>query len=273
MKVGALGPAGTWSEIVAWTFFKGKLEVVPYMTISDVAKAVACGEIEAGVIPVESLREGPVGEALDALTWADIKASAEVVKPISYSLLAIKGSKIPKIVQVLSHPQALAQCRDFLSRRLPMAELVGTTSTAKAAEQVSKKKDSRVAAIGPRNLARLYQLSILRENVQGKEKNVTRFLVITKKDSKRTGKDKTSIVFSTEADKPGILHEILGAFASRRINLTKIESRPSKRVLGDYLFFIDLEGHREDKKVKEALQEVKKKTSMLKIIGSYPRKF
>ncbi len=273
MKVGALGPAGTSSETVAWALFKGKFEVIPFMTISEVAKAVASGAVDAGVIPVESLREGPVGEALDALTWADIKVSAEVVRPISYSLLAAKGSKISNITQVLSHPQALAQCRGFISKKLPKAELIETTSTAKAAEQVSESNDPRAAAIGPKNLAKLYRLRVLQDNVQGDEKNVTRFLVIEKSDSKRTGKDKTSIVFSTEADKPGILHEILGEFASRRINLTKIESRPSKRVLGDYLFFIDLEGHREDKKVKEALQEVKKKTSMLKVIGSYPKKF
>jgi prephenate dehydratase len=273
MKVGALGPAGTSSEAVAWAWFKGKFEVVTYLTISEVAKAVARGDVDAGVIPVESLREGPVGEALDALTWADVKASAEIVRPISYSLLTVKGSKFSNIIQVLSHPQALAQCKDFISKRLPKAELIEMTSTAKAAEQVSKKGDRSAAAIGPKNLAKLYRLQVLHDNVEGEEKNVTRFLVITKNDSKRTGNDKTSIVFSTEADKPGILYEILGAFASRRINLTKIESRPSKRVLGDYLFFIDLEGHREDERVEEALREVKKKTSMLKVIGSYQKKF
>lgn len=273
MKVGVLGPSGTSSDEVASTWFKGKFEVVTYQTISEVAKAVAEGEVDSGIIPVESLREGPVGEALDALAWADIKIGAEIVKPISYSLLAVKGARIANIAQVLSHPQALAQCREFLRKKLPNAEPIDTTSTAKAAEQVAKNKNPRTAAIGPRNLAKLYGLQILYDNIQGGEKNVTRFLVIARKDSERTGKDKTSIVFSTVADKPGVLHEILGAFASRKINLTKIESRPSKLALGDYLFFIDLEGHREDKKVKEAMLEVKKKSAMLKIIGSYPKKF
>ncbi len=273
MRVAALGPSGTSSETVARTWFKGKTAVVTYPTISEVAKAVAGGEVDAGIIPVESLREGPVGEALDALTWADVKISAEIVKPISYSLLGVKETKIADITQILSHPQALAQCRESLSKKLPKAELVEMTSTAKAAEQVAKRGSSHLAAIGPKNLAKLYGLQILLDNIQGAEKNVTRFLVIAGKDSERTGKDKTSVVFSTEADRPGVLHEILGAFASRKINLTKIESRPSKRVLGDYLFFIDLEGHREDKKVEEALREVKKRTSMLKIIGSYPKKF
>ncbi len=273
MKVGALGPAGTSSETVAWTLFKGKFEVVTYPSISEVAKAVAAGEVEAGVIPVESLREGPVGEALDALTWADVKVCAEIVRPISYALLAAKGVKVSNITQVLSHPQALAQSRAFLSKKLPGVELIETTSTAKAAELVAEKGGSGMAAIGPKNLAKLYRLTVLRDNIQGDEKNVTRFLVIGKKDAARTGRDKTSIVFSTVADRPGVLHEILGAFATRKINLTKIESRPSKRALGDYLFFIDLVGHRDDKKVKEALREVEKKSSMLKVIGSYPKKF
>ncbi len=272
MKVAALGPAGTSSEAVAWSWFKGNFQVATYPTISEVAKAVAAGEAEAGVVPVESLREGPVGEALDALTWADVKVCAEVVRPISYALLAAKGVKIANITQILSHPQALAQSRNFLSKKLPGVELVETTSTAKAAELVAAGGAS-MAAIGPRNLAKLYRLKVLRDNIQGENKNVTRFLVIAKKDAARTGRDKTSIVFSTVADRPGVLHEILGAFAARRINLTKIESRPSKRALGDYLFFIDLEGHREDKKVKEALREVERKSSMLKVIGSYPRKF
>ena len=273
MKVGVLGPRGTYAELAARVHFKGRAEIAPYPMITDVAKAVARGEVDAGVIPVESLWEGSVGEALDALAWTDVKVQAEIVVPISHSLLGVKGAKLKEITQVLSHPQALAQCRDFLRKNLPRAELVEVTSTAKAAEAVSKYKLPFIAAIGAKELADLYKLHVLRENIQSGETNITRFLCLAGGDSKWTGRDKTSIVFYTAVDRPGILHEILGEFASRKINLTKIESRPSKRALGDYLFFVDLEGHREDRKVKEALRGVEKKTAMLKVIGSYPKKF
>lgn len=273
MKVGILGPRGTYAELAARAHFKDKAEIVPYPLITDVAEAVARGEVDAGVIPVESLREGSVGEALDALAWINVKIQAEIVLPISHSLLGVKGAKIESITQVLSHPQALAQCRDFLRQHMPEAELIEMTSTAKAAEQVAKLKQRHMAAIGPVGLAKLYGLSILHDEIETGETNVTRFLCLAAKDNRRTGHDKTSIVFYTAADRPGILYEILGEFASRKINLTKIESRPSKKALGDYLFFIDFEGHREDRKVKEALDGVSKKTAMLKVLGSYPKRF
>jgi prephenate dehydratase len=273
MKVGILGPKGTYAELAARAHFKGGADIVPYPMITDVAEAVARGEVDAGIIPLESLREGSVGEALDALAWTDVKIQAEIVVPISHSLLGVKGARIENITQVLSHPQALAQCREFLRKNLPKAELIEMASTAKAAEQVAKLKQPHMAVIGPRGLARLYGLSILHDEIQTAETNITRFLCLAREDGRRTGHDKTSIVFYTAADRPGILYEILGEFASRKINLTKIESRPSKKALGDYLFFIDFEGHREDAKVKEALEGVSKKTAMLKILGSYPKRF
>lgn len=273
MKVGILGPKGTYAELAAREHFKNKVDIVPYPMITDVAEAVARGEVNAGIIPVESLREGSVGEALDALAWVDVKVQAEIVVPITHSLLGVKGAKLEKITQVLSHPQALAQCRDFLRRNLPNAELIEMTSTAKAAEQVSKLKQPHMAVIGSKALTEPYGLRVLCDEIRMRETNLTRFLCLANEDNKRTGRDKTSIVFYTAADKPGILHEILGEFASRKINLTKIESRPSKKALGDYLFFIDFEGHREDERVKEALAGIKTKTAMLKVLGSYPKRF
>jgi len=136
MKVGVLGPRGTYSELAAKKQFGEKVTIVPYPKITDVANAVASKKINFGVIPVESLREGSVGEALDAIAWTDIKVHAEIVAPISHSLLGVPGSKLVQIAQVLSHPQALAQCREFLRKNLPKAELIEVTSTAKAAEQV-----------------------------------------------------------------------------------------------------------------------------------------
>ena len=273
MRVAILGPRGTYAEMAARTQFGNDIETVPYPMITDVAEAVARGDVQAGVIPIESLREGSVGESLDALAWTDVKIQAEVVVPISHSLLGVPGTRLGKITQVLSHPQALAQCRDFLRKNLPKAELIEMTSTAKAAEQVSKLKQLHMAAIGPRALADFYGLKILRENIQTGEVNVTRFLCLADKDSKPTGDDKTSIIFYTAEDRPGILHEILREFAIRKINLTKIESRPSKKALGDYLFFLDLQGHREDAKVREALEALKPKVAMLKIAGSYSKRF
>jgi prephenate dehydratase len=273
MKVGVLGPRGTYAELAARSQFGQKVEVVLYPMITDVAEAVARGDVQAGVIPIESLREGSVGEALDVLAWADVKVQAEVVVPVSHSLLGMPGTKLAKITQVLSHPQALAQCREFLRKNLSKAELIEMTSTAKAAEQVGKLKKPHMAAIGPKVLADLYGLEVLHDGIQSGEMNTTRFLCLAKEDSKPTGRDKTSVAFYTAQDRPGILHKILGEFAVRNINLTKIESRPSKKALGDYLFFIDFEGHREDTEVKEALEGVKRKTAMLKVLGSYPRRF
>lgn len=273
MKVGVLGPRGTYAELAARSQFGEKVEVMHYPTITNVAEAVARGDVQVGVIPIENLREGSVGEALDALAWTDVKVQAEVVTPISHSLLGVPGAKLVEITKVLSHPQALAQSRDFLRKKLPEAELIEMASTAKAAEQVGKLKRPHMAAVGPKALANLYGLKVLSENIQSGELNITRFLCLAKKDSKPTGRDKTSIAFYTAQDRPGILHEILGEFAVRKINLTKIESRPSKRALGEYLFFIDFEGHHEDSKVNEALEGVKRKTAMLKVLGSYQKRF
>jgi len=273
MKVGVLGPKGTYAELAARSHFGDKAGIVPYPMITDVVQAVERGEVQAGVIPLESLREGSVGEALDALTWIDVKVQAEIVVPVSHSLLGVRGTKLEGITQVLSHPQALAQCREFLRENLPKAELIEMASTAKAAEQVGKLQRINMAAIGPRALADLYGLEVLREGIQSGEVNVTRFLCLAKADGEPTGHDKTSIVLSAVQDRPGVLYEILREFATRNINLTKIESRPSKKVLGDYLFFIDFEGHREDERVKEALNGVKQKTARLKVLGSYPKRF
>jgi len=271
VKVGVLGPKGTYAELAAKLEYE-RCELVYFPTITDVALAVDAGEVDVGVVPVESLRNGSVGETLDALAWMDLMVKREIVYRVKHFLLGNSGATIREIKKVLSHPQALAQCREYLRKRLPVAELVETPSTAKAAEEVKKIGRKDIAALGPKELARLYDLEVL-EEVKTPEPNLTRFLGLSKSDSKRTGKDKTSIVFYTATDRPGILHEILGEFASRKINLTKIESRPSKKALGDYLFFIDLEGHRNDPIVRDAIEGVRKKAAMLKVLGSYPKRF
>jgi prephenate dehydratase len=271
VKIGVLGPRGTYSELAARAHYGDRHEFVYYPTITEVGKGVERGEAEIGVLPLESLREGSVGETLDLLAWGNLKIKEEIVLPISVSLLVLPGTRMEEISQILSHPQTLAQCREFL-QKLPNVELVEVSSTARAAEQVAKGCKPQIACLGPKSLAQIYHLESLLDDIQG-EINLTRFLALAHTDSPPTGYDKTSIVFYTAEDRPGILWEILGEFASRKINLTKIESRPSKRALGDYLFFLDFEGHREEERAKTALEGVKRKTAMLKILGSYPRRF
>ncbi|MFP4005399.1 MAG: prephenate dehydratase [Candidatus Hadarchaeia archaeon] len=274
MKVGILGPRGTYSEVAAREEFGDEIRIVPYTLITDVAEAVERGDVPIGVVPVESLREGSVGETLDALAWLDVKIQAEIVIEIVHHLLGTKNARIEGIKQVLSHPQALEQCKDFLKKEMPEAELISVESTAKAAKQVSKDKEPFMGAIGSKGLAKLYDLKVLKGNLKENDtENETRFLCLSKEDHEATGEDKTSIVFYTEEDRPGILYEILKEFSERNINLSKIESRPSKKALGDYLFFIDFEGHRKDPKVKETLKNIKAKVATLKVIGSYPRRF
>lgn len=273
MRVGILGPRGTYSEVAARARYGDETEPVTYSLITDVVEAVKDGEVPVGVVPVESLREGSVGETLDALAWLDVKVQAEKVVKVTHNLLGTKDAELGEIKQILSHPQALAQCRKFLREKLPDSELIRVTSTAKAAKQISKVKKPFMAAIGSHSLADLYDLQILQEKIQSGKEDETRFLFIAKEDSEPTGKDKTSIVFYTKEDRPGILYEILKKFAERNVNLTKIESRPSKEALGDYLFFVDLEGHRKDQQVQEALKEIKSKVETLKISGSYPKRF
>lgn len=273
MKVGILGPKGTYSEIAARSQFGNEIEPVPYPLITDVAEAVENEDVPVGVVPVESLREGSVGETLDALAWLDVKVQAEIVLKITHHLLGTEETKFSEIKQVLSHPQALAQCREFLRENLPEAELISVTSTAKAGKQISKVEKPYMAAIGSRGLADLYDLKIVREDIQTGKEDETRFLCLSKEDSPPSGEDKTSIVFYTAEDRPGILYEILHEFAERDINLTKIESRPSKEALGDYLFFVDFEGHRTDPLIKEVLEELGTKVATLKVIGSYPKRF
>lgn len=273
MKIGILGPRGTYSEIAARQSFGDDIDPIPYALITDVVESVERREVALGVIPIESLREGTVGETLDALAWLDVKVQEEIVLKVTHHLLGTEDAELKGIKQVMSHPQAIAQCRKFLRENLSEAELISVNSTAKAAKQVSKMRKPFMAAIGSRGLADLYDLRILRESIQTGSENETRFVVIGKEDSEPTGNDKTSIMFYTKQDRPGILYEILKEFAGRDINMTKIESRPSKEALGDYLFFIDFEGHREENTVKETLNSLKSKVATLKIIGSYPKRF
>ncbi|WP_058486058.1 prephenate dehydratase [Defluviitalea phaphyphila] len=268
--VGYLGPKGTFSEQAALLYFNNldKNEFVPFVTIQDVLQAVDKGKIEKGIVPIENSIEGAVNTTIDMLAFeVDLKIQAEIVIPISHNLIGYKEFPLSKIKQVLSHSQAIAQCRNYLYENIPNAEIIFTSSTAEAVKQISFSKEPK-AAIGTSLAAKEYGLYILDKDIQDKEHNKTRFVVIGKEEGKIKEKSKTSLVFSTE-NKPGELYKILNIFSLWDINMTKIISRPSKTKLGEYIFFIELEGHIFEPDMKDALTMVQRKTSFFKLLGSY----
>lgn len=285
MKIGFLGPEGTFSEEASKMYTKrvaGKNDLIPYTTIHDLLFAVVRGKIKEAIVPIENSIEGTVGAVTDMLAKdVNLMMRQEIIIPIYHYLIAQKGIRLSEVTDVISHPQALDQCKDFLKKNLRKVKLHLAYSTSNAVRQVGTSlgekiiahgnvKGSVFAAIGNENAAKLYDLKVLAKKINAKE-NQTRFVVLAKKDHARTGRDKTSIVFSIRSDRPGGLYELLEAFADRKINLTKIESRPSKKALGDYYFFADMYGHRRDKLVSAALAEIKRKAGFFKLLGSYPR--
>ncbi len=194
----------------------------------------------------------------------------EIVLPIEHYLMAKPGTKFPDIQVIYSHPQALAQCRDFLEKCFPNAQQSASLSTVAAVTDMQN-SGLTAAAIAPRRAAELHQVEIIGQNIQDNPNNVTRFVVLAGDDHVLTGSDKTSICFSFDQDSPGVLYQVLGEFAGRDINLAKIESRPTKESLGRYIFLIDCEGHRQEPLLKAALDAVEARVSMLKILGSYPK--
>jgi len=277
LKIGYLGPEGTFSEEASALYGKkiGRAIFVPYSTIHDLLIDANKGKIDEGIAPIENSVEGTIGIVTDTLVnEVNLKIKQEFVIPITHYLMA-KIDVAPKMVtEVLSYPPVIDQCKHYLRKKLPKAKIRFSFSTADAARQVAEAEVIRrlevPAAIASKASAKLYGLKIIASKVNDYPHNSTRFVVLAKEDHARTGNDKTSIVFSILRDRPGGLHNVLGDFAKRSINLTKIESRPTKRTLGDYFFFIDLQGHRADKAVFQALSEVKKKASFFKVLGSYP---
>lgn len=268
--MGYLGPPGTFTEEAARSYAKdGTFFLKPYPTIDQVFTAIAKNEINQGVVPVENSLEGSVNQTYDLLSGnPDIKIAGELLCRIKHFLLTAPGQTLTKIKDVYSHPQALDQCRFFLDKFLPDASRINMSSTAEAAALVAQGEGK--AAIASRRAAGLYGLDILRENIQDQPFNITRFFLLALVDAPRTGDDKTSILISLH-DQPGSLYSALGIFASYNLNLTKIESRPLRSELGKYIFYLDVEGHREDEKVANALKELKEKALFLKLLGSYPR--
>ncbi len=272
MRIAYLGPPGTFSEeAVARCDLAGGDEPLPCGSFPDAWDAVLAGKAEAALLAIENSIDGAIGTTLDLLAHRPgLMIRREVLLPVQQQLLAPAGTTLAQLTRVLSHPQPLGQCARFLRERLPGARLEATHSTADAAIQVSRGL-AGAAAIGSRAAAGRYGLAIIAESIQDADENTTRFVLVARADEAPTGRDRTSIAFTLDRDRPGGLYEVMGEFASRGLNLSKIESRPMKQALGHYVFFVDFEGHRLDAPCAAALEGVRGLVHRFYVLGSYPR--
>jgi chorismate mutase/prephenate dehydratase len=267
LAVAYMGPPGTFSHIAARSAFGLGARYVETVTIGSVIDAVARGSVSYGVVPIENSTEGGVTATLDALLEADVMIQSELVIEVTQCLIG-RQEDPSRIRRVYSHPQPLAQCRLWLAKHLPGAELVASTSTAAAAREAAI--DDTSAAIGSRLAAELYDLIVIREGVQDRPENATRFVVLGRTEAPPTGRDKTSLAFSTEHNR-GALRRALEVFDDEGLNLTRIESRPAVGRRWEYVFFTDVEGHRTDVSVSRAIERLRLSCSTVRVLGSYPR--
>ncbi len=266
LKIAYLGPEASFTHLASLSKFGSSVAYSPAGTISEVFQEVDQKRADYGVIPIENSIEGAVTHSLDRLIDSDLKISSEILFEISHNLLS--HSQLKDIRRVYSNPQVFGQCRVWLETHLARVELIETASTTHAAQRAAK--EDGAAAIASKLASTVYDLPILAEGIEDLAHNMTRFLVIGRNLTPSTGKDKTSIVVSIK-DKVGALYEMLMPIRRHRINMTKIESRPSKKKAWDYYFFIDFEGHVQNPKIKKMLDELESKVRFLKILGSYPR--
>jgi chorismate mutase/prephenate dehydratase len=266
IRVAYLGPEGTFSHQVAFREFGSSAELVPVKGVEDVFDEIKKGRASFGVVPVENSIEGSVGSVLDAFLKSDLRVSSELFQRISLFLLSKTGN-IEDIEIVASHPQPLGQSRRWISDYLKHVEIRETPSTAKAASLASR--DKRIAAIAGELAASIYRLKIVERHIEDSPENTTRFWVIGREHCRPTGADKTSIVFSLKHE-PGALQNALLPFAESNINLTKIESRPSRERSWEYAFFVDFEGHADNEKIQGVLSRVRENCVFLRVLGSYP---
>jgi len=269
MRIATLGPEGTFSQEAVIRFDKNA-EIILQNTIWDVFDSVRRNEVDKGIVPIENSVSGSVGLTFDALMEFDLEICNELILPIKHNLAG--NSKISEIKHIFANPQAFAQCERFVREKMNNVEMIPTASNAKSAEELSKRKGKEYGAIVPGLALKKYKLKCLAKDIQDNRFNVTRFIVLDVESSKKKGSSRTSIAIYPHMDKPGLLYSLIGEFASRKINLTKIESRPSKGRLGDYIFFIDLQGHKDDKEVRDAFRSIEK-DFFLKILGSYEREY
>lgn len=265
LQIAYMGPQASFSHLAALKRFGSQIEYVPLDSITDVFLEVERGAADYGVVPIENSIEGAISYTLDMFMDSDLKICAQIILDVSHNLLA--NCQKNKIKRVYSNPQVFGQCRRWLQENLPGVETIEVSSTTRAAQIAGRQKNS--ACIASALAAKVYRLKVLAADIEDSPHNVTRFLVIGKNDVPKTGCDKTSIMFSIK-DRVGALHDMLLSFKKYKINLTKIESRPSKKKAWDYYFFMDLEGHKDEPVIKKALSDLESKCNFLKILGSYP---
>jgi len=266
LRIGYLGPQGSFSHTAAMLKFGQSVEYEPVADITSIFDEVSKGHCDLGLAPIENTMGGGVIETLDALIDSDVKVCAEVLMAIHHNLLA--NCSLEEVEKIYSKPEVFSQCRSWLSTTFKDTQTVPVASTARAAQMAADEPNA--AAIGSSVAAELYNLRIVCENIEDITNNVTRFLVIGREDAKPTGEDKTAILFST-AHKAGALADVLDVFKQYGINLTNIESRPSKKKQWEYYFFMDFFGHRTEKHVQDGLEEARKHCLQLSILGSFPR--
>jgi len=272
MTTAFLGPRGTFSEEAAYLHAGADGELLAFSSFPALTSAVETGLAIEALLPIENSIEGAVSTTLDLLIHeTPLKIAGEVVLPVRHFLVTTPGATFADITMVTSHPQALGQCRRFLERCLPSAEQVAALSTSGAVKETVAAGEPHRAAIGTARAAEIYGGTVLAHDIQDVRANLTRFVVLAREDHPPTGDDKTSLGFTLKANVPGALHAILTEFASANLQLTKIESRPSKGWLGEYVFLIDVEGHRLDPNLAVVLDRSRAACDLFKVFGSYPR--
>ncbi len=268
VKVAFQGERGAFSEDAAAKLFGGDIDFLPCTRLKEVFELVSQDKVEFGVVPVENSQAGSINETYDLLLAYPLNIFAEVILKVSHCLMALPGENLAGITTIYSHPQALAQCEEFLSKL--KVEIMSGYDTAGSAKMIKERNLKNCAAIASKRAADIYGLEILAPEIETSVNNYTKFVAISKQKAKPVQRSKTSLVFATE-HRPGSLYRILGIFATRNINLTKLESRPSRTKPWEYVFYADFEGHLDGKVYQEAMKELQKETTFIKILGSYPQ--
>lgn len=266
LEIAFLGPEGTFTQAAALKHFGHAVRTVPQGSIADVFRDVESGACHYGVVPVENSTEGVISHTLDMFMRSPLRISGEVTLRIHHHLLS-RVDDLSKVERLYSHQQSLAQCRGWLDLNLPCPERIAVGSNAEAAQLVQT--DAGSAAIAGEAAAEIYGLNVLAANIEDEPDNTTRFLIIGKEDSPSSGRDKTSLLLACQNESGG-LYSILTPFAEHGISMSRIESRPSRTNLWEYVFFVDIEGHRDDSNIVAAFDEMRKKSKMFKVLGSYP---
>ncbi len=268
LKVAFQGEIGAYSELAVYKHFGAGAQPVPCKSFQEVFSNVYSGLVDYGVLPIENSIEGSVNQVYDLLLTHNLMICGEVVVKLEHCLIGNPNSDLNQVKRVYSHPQALAQCSDFLERL--KCEIVPTYDTAGSVKIVKERGLIEEAAIASERAAEIYGMKILARDVSNYQDNYTRFVIMSKNDTPPSGNDKTLIIFSVK-HVPGALYEALGAFAKRGINLTKIESRPTRKKPWEYIFYLDFEGHRNEQRCADALKELQDKALFVKVLGSFPK--